>query len=123
MSFWYEKWRSSVRLAQAKARTHRAEDELSGINNGFIDQQNGDVVANWIDTPALRALQALSVFFERQPLLAYRTHENVKEILRNHASIVRLRKGRRFSMHGIGADACHARVRESVVRRRKATLT
>jgi hypothetical protein len=26
-------------------------------------------------------------------------------------------------MHGIGADACHARVRESVVRRRKATLT
>jgi hypothetical protein len=35
---------------------------LGGVDDGFVDQQNRDVVANRVDAAALGALQAFSRF-------------------------------------------------------------
>jgi len=61
-----------------------------GVGDGFVDQQNRDVVPNRVDAAAFGALQAFSRFFEQQWLLAYRANQDVQQILRNHASILRL---------------------------------
>jgi hypothetical protein len=59
------------------------------INNGFVDQQNRDVVPHRVNAPALQALQAFSRLFELQRLLAHRADQNFEQILRNHCCIVR----------------------------------
>lgn len=87
-----------------------------GINDGFIHQHDRDVVPHRVDAPALGALQAFSGLFELQRLLADWADQDVQQILRNHASIVRRRTGLRMRT---ARDAVY----RSLVRRRKATLT
>jgi hypothetical protein len=59
-----------------KATVHRSEVSLSdgassgGIDNSFVDQQNGNVVPDRIHTFAFGALKALSGVFQSKRLLA-----------------------------------------------------
>ncbi len=67
-------------------------DGLCGVGDGFIDQQNRNIVPNWIHAPAITALQAFPIFFEHQRFFAYGADQDVQQILWNHASILRLRE-------------------------------
>ncbi|HKW16049.1 MAG TPA: serine--tRNA ligase [Terriglobales bacterium] len=60
-----------------------------GVNFGFLDQQNGNVVANGIYPPALGALQALVIRRNGQRLFARGANQNIEQVLRNHDRIVR----------------------------------
>jgi hypothetical protein len=61
---------------------------LRGFNDGFVHQQNRDVVPNWVNAAALGALQTLAAIVLHnvlERLLAGRADQNLQEILRNHA--------------------------------------
>jgi len=60
----------------------------SGFDCGFIHQQNGNVVAHRIHSPAFAALQARAIFFLRQRLLAGRANQNFHQVLGNHEGIL-----------------------------------
>jgi hypothetical protein len=60
------------------------------VGPSLVDQENGDIVANRVDAPALVALKAFSVFLEQQRLLARGADQDIEQILRNHASILQL---------------------------------
>jgi hypothetical protein len=49
-----------------------------GLGNGFVHQQNGNVIPNRIDAVALSALEALPFVLERQWLLADRANQHVE---------------------------------------------
>jgi hypothetical protein len=85
------------------------------IGDGFVDQQNRNIVPNRIDAPALGALQAFSVFLEQQRFFAHGADQDVQQILRNHARILRLWQR--------AAQSAGAVLVSPLVRRRKATLT
>jgi len=59
------------------------------FNHRFIHQQNGNVIAHRIYSPALPALQAFPCFFLHQRLLAYRANQDVEKLLGDHADILR----------------------------------
>ena len=85
-------------------RVPQTMEKSGGIGDRFIDQQNRNIVANWVDASTLRALQAFSSFLEQQRFLAHRANQDVEQVLRNHGSILRL--GERMRMPGCtGADA------------------
>ena len=52
----------------------------------FIDQQNGNVVPDWIDAPAGAALQAL--VFQRERLFAGGADQHVEQVLGDHGGIL-----------------------------------
>jgi hypothetical protein len=66
-------------------KLRRCETETSaGIGHGFVDQQNGNVVPNWIDPLAGAAFQTLPVLFQRERFLALGTDQDVKQIFGDH---------------------------------------
>ena len=66
-------------------KLHLGETGCSGgIGYGFIDQQNGNVVPNWINPLACAAFQALSVLFQGERFLADRTDEDVQQAFGDH---------------------------------------
>ena len=55
-----------------------------GIGRCFVYQEDGNVVANRIHALTLSTLQALTVLFLNERLLAGGTNQNVEQILGNH---------------------------------------
>jgi hypothetical protein len=68
-----------------------------GVDFGFVDQQNRNVVAHRIYPAALSALQALAVALQSERFFTKRANQNVEQVLRNHERIV-LHKPRLRSM-------------------------
>jgi hypothetical protein len=64
---------------------------LSGwVADGFIDKQNRNVIPYRIDPTTLAALETLTIVLKDERFLAHGTHQNVQQIFRNHAVILRL---------------------------------
>src|SRR4029079_5640593 len=60
---------------------------LSGrLGNCFIDQQDGNAIANRVGTAALAALQRLPFILQYEGFLASRADKNVEQVLRNHGN-------------------------------------
>jgi len=55
-----------------------------GIGYGFVDQQNRNVVPNWINPLACTAFQTLSVLFQSERFLADGTDQDVKQVFGDH---------------------------------------
>jgi hypothetical protein len=66
-------------------KLHQGETKVSGgIDCSLINQQNGNVVPNWIDPSASAASQTLSVLFQRERFLAGGTDQDIEQIFGNH---------------------------------------
>jgi hypothetical protein len=59
---------------------------LGRIGNSLVNQHNRNIVPHRIDAVALHALQALPGLFQLERLFAGGTNQNVKQVLRDHAS-------------------------------------
>ena len=60
---------------------------LSGrLGNCFIDQQDGNAIANRVGTAALAALQRLPFMLQYEGFLASRADQDVEQVLRNHGN-------------------------------------
>jgi len=59
VSFWHRK---RAHGAQSGPSTGEERQSLSGVDDGFVHQQNWDVVTNRVDAVALGTLQAFSRF-------------------------------------------------------------
>ena len=67
----------------------QSRGESSGyFDFGFVHQQNGNVVADWVNPVALGAFQAFAVCPYRQRLLTERANQNIEQILRDHQRIL-----------------------------------
>jgi hypothetical protein len=87
------KWVDTSHTSGPRRRSGRIDDR-------FIDQQDRNSISHRVDPPALRTLQAFSIFLEQEGFLARRANQNVEQILRKHASILRLREAGRDAPHG-----------------------
>jgi len=54
------------------------------IDGSGVNQQNRDIVLDWIDAAAFTAFQARRILSQDERLLTSRAYQNVKQILRNH---------------------------------------
>ena len=76
-------------LAQYRARTWtklqlgETAHVSGGIDYSLVDQQNGNVVPNWVDPPARAAFQAL-VPFQHNRLSAGGTDQDVEQVFGDH---------------------------------------
>ncbi len=59
-----------------------------GVDFGFVDQQNRNVVAHRINPAALGALQTFAVALHSERFFAERANQDVEQVLRNHERIV-----------------------------------
>jgi hypothetical protein len=55
-----------------------------GVDNGFVNQHDWDVVPNRIYAATLATLQTLSFVLESEGFLADRANQHIQQILRNH---------------------------------------
>jgi len=56
----------------AQVQTSEHPGSLGRVGDGFVDQQNRDIVSDRVDAATLGALQAFPSFLEQQGLLANR---------------------------------------------------
>jgi len=61
---------------------------LLGVYGSGVDQHDGDVVLDWINTAAFATLQTAAVVVESHWLFANRANEHIKKILRNHGAFI-----------------------------------
>ncbi len=74
---------SCVVLGRSGARSRKL-GRLGGVDNGFVNQHDGNVVSNGIHAATLAALQASPLVFECEGFLANRADQHIQQILRNH---------------------------------------
>jgi hypothetical protein len=59
--------------------------QLRGVDHGLVHQEVGNVVPDRIHPPTLPTFQTLAAVFENERFLANRAHQNVEQVLGNHA--------------------------------------
>ena len=55
------------------------------LGDGFVHQQNGNIIPHRIDAMALATFQALAILPNCERLLAHRADQNVQKVLWDHA--------------------------------------
>ena len=80
-------WRDIRPRTWIKLQRGETADVSGGIDYSFVDQQNGNVVPDWVNPPARAALQVLSPF-RRNRLPAGGTDQDVEQVSGNHGSIL-----------------------------------
>lgn len=60
----------------------------SGIDFGFVDEENWNIVPHRVNPPALTALKAVVIWTDRQRLLTGWANKYVEQVLGNHGGIV-----------------------------------
>jgi hypothetical protein len=73
---------------EGTAGTKRSYSHLGRISYGLINEQNGNLVPNWVDAPAFATFQAFPVLLEHQRLFACRTNQDIEQFLGNHGNII-----------------------------------
>ena len=95
-------WATAPKLTQKHTLPGREvpnRGSLGRLNNRFIHQQDGDAVADGVNSPALSALQALAFVLQDQAFLAHRADQNFQQLWRDHGALILLLRGqRRFPM-------------------------
>src|SRR5262245_51499439 len=61
----------------SRSRTRRMFNAKSVFDGRLVDQHDGDVVFDWVDSPALVALEPFSVLDDPNRGLALGTHQNL----------------------------------------------
>jgi hypothetical protein len=69
----------------------------SGFDGGFVDEHVRDVLFDFIDSVALRALQGLGVLTVFKGLFVCRADENIEEFLGEHGGYCTSSRGRNLN--------------------------
>ena len=67
-----------------EAAWSRKMGRSGGVDNGFVNQHDWNVVPNRIDPATLAALQTLSFVLQGEGFLADWANQHIQQILRNH---------------------------------------
>jgi hypothetical protein len=105
VSFWNHVARNPE---QARIKLRRIETACSGgIDDGFVDQQNGNVVPNGIDPLAGAALQALAFPLQREGLFTGGADQDVEQVFGIHR-VYLIRYGNLILVFPSSKDSLHA---------------